>query len=85
MHEKQRQLSHQKETVKDAKYEVSEEIQKLRNDIKYSEHALRISRRMEQRISEHIATEPKSEAKHDQQHRRKHLKQHDEEWPSSHE
>ena len=46
-------MSQQKETVKDAKYEVSEEIQKLRDDIRYSERALRIARRMKQRVYDH--------------------------------
>ena len=53
LHDKQRQLAKQKEVVKDAKFEVAEEISKIRDDIKYSERALRIARRMKQSSTDH--------------------------------
>jgi hypothetical protein len=57
---------------------VSEEINKLRDDIKYSERALRIARRMKQRIDDR-----QHESESSSQHHHKHSKKastHEEEW-----
>ena len=64
--------------MKDAKYEVAEEIKKLRDDIKYSERALRIARRMKQRIDDR-QQESEESAKHQHKHSKK-ASAHEEEW-----
>ena len=52
LHGKEKQLKQQKLVVRDAKFEVAEEIKKLRANIKYSERAIRIAQRIRTRIAD---------------------------------
>ena len=52
LHRKEKQLKQQKQTVMDAKYEVGEEIRKLRANIKYSEKAVRVVQRLRRKMED---------------------------------